>query len=196
MTTRLITNLTRQAVSTAAHVVRHPVGTATQAVTLAKGFAELGLDLVGGSRSEKTWTTPTDSPRAQAAGAAEKVADTLEDVAEKVAAKAEQVAGETDGAAQEVAQKTQDVAEKAADAAGEVADEAEDAAPTTDEGVHHDDLPGADVVARAVPEPDELPEPIVIEADDDAAPLPAEESAGPAAEDEDPVVYTSESTPG
>ncbi len=98
-----------------------------------------------------------------------------------------------------MAETTQGVAEKAADAAADVAGEAEEpvqgAAGTTESGVHHDDLPGADVVARAVPEPDELPEPIVIEADDDAAPLPAEESAGLAAEDEDPVVYTSESSP-
>lgn len=149
MTTKLISTVTRSAVSTAAHVARHPIGTATQAVTLVKGVAELGLDLVHGSRSQSPWTE-ADRPRPQssessessqsseAARTAEKaVRKTQEKVAEaaqKVEATAEEIASEKPaaaGAADKVAAGAAKVADTAEKAATEVEDEVEEKAEKT-----------------------------------------------------------------
>jgi len=130
-------SLAHGAVSTAASVVRHPISTASMAAGLVKGTAEASVDLVRG-------VVRGQQP------VAEKVADRVENPVD-------------DAAEDQAGDKIEDRVEVPAQRL-EPSAEPEAAKPAATETL---DVPREpEVVPKPVPAIDELPEPIVIEADD------------------------------
>jgi len=139
--------LAQEAVSTAVSVAKHPIGSTALAAGLVKGAAGAGIGLV---RSTITGTSPTphsDTP--PAAAPAEPLERDVE-VPETEARKAEAPGTEAPGT---VAPET-------------VAPETETAETVADP---RDNIPGPDLAHFEPPSPEDLPEPIVIEADDTPA---------------------------
>jgi hypothetical protein len=179
-------SLAQGAVSTATSAVRHPLSTASMAVGLVKGTAEAGVDLVRGVVRGPGQADDTVQDRVQ-----DKVEDHLEGKVDVPTQREETGAG-SEAAAPSAPSEAMDVPKQ------------------------------PEVVPKPVPAIDELPEPIVIEADDSAgeafhtepkaasrdsehggSPGDREEAEGYVEEipseiagqiDEDPVVWTSEST--
>jgi hypothetical protein len=108
--------LAQEAVTTAVNVAKHPIGSASLAVGVAKGLAGSGIDLVRGTRS--------DTPHA--------------------------TAPTPEGTLSVVPEQT---------TPAETPEPAEDP---------RDALPGPDLAEFEPPRPEDLPEPVVIEADDTA----------------------------
>jgi hypothetical protein len=175
-----VESLARTGVATAVGAVRHPLGTASQAVDLVKDTAELGVSLVrshlpGGSAAT------TDSVQEATAKVAETVVEQTPEPVKKAADKVTQkVADQAPAPVKEAAEKA---AEKAADAAtAEKAPAKKTAAKkapakktTTKKAAAkrpaadpRDQIPGPDLAAFEPPAPEDLPEPIVIVADDEA----------------------------
>jgi hypothetical protein len=116
-TATTVGTLAHGAVSTAVGVVKHPIGTASMAVGLAKGVAGAGLDLVRGGHAdvEQDEALSSDAP----------------------------VSSDARTASEAPVEETRTV-----------------------EHDPRDDLPGPDLAHFEPPAPEDLPEPIVIEADD------------------------------
>jgi hypothetical protein len=177
-------SLARTGVATAVGAVRHPLGTASQAVDLVKDTAELGVSLV---RSHLPGGSAATTGSVQEATA--KVAETVvEQTPEPVKKAADKV---TQKVADQAPAPVKEAAEKAADAA---TDEAPAEAPAKKTSAKkapakkapakkttakkaaakkpaedpRDQIPGPDLAAFAPPAPEDLPEPVVIVADDDA----------------------------
>jgi hypothetical protein len=178
-------SLARTGVATAIGAVRHPFGTASQAVDLVKDTAELGVSLVrshlpGGS------ATTTDSVQEATAKAAQTVVEQTPEPVKKAADKMTQkVADQAPAPVKEAAEKTADAATdeapaeeapakktaakkapaKKAPATKTTAKKAAAKKPAEDP---RDQIPGPDLAAFEPPAPEDLPEPVVIVADDDA----------------------------
>jgi hypothetical protein len=134
--------LAQEAVSTAVSVVKHPIGSTAVAAGLVKGAAGAGIGLV---RSTITGTSPTphsDTPPAEVpAEPLAREAEVPETEAPETEAP-ETEAPETEAPETEAPETTETIADP------------------------RDNLPGPDLAHFEPPSPDELPEPIVIEADD------------------------------
>ena len=147
----LVGTVARTGVSTAVAAVRHPLGTTAQAVGLVKQTADVGLGLVRGhlgddSANAPAEETPTDKPTVEKPDAAAVEPDVVEpEAVEPETAEPEAVEPET--TEPEVVEPEVAEPEKA---------EADDP---------RDHIPGPDLAAFAPPAPEDLPEPIVIEAE-------------------------------
>jgi hypothetical protein len=142
---KTVGTLAQGAVSTAVSAVRHPIGTASMAAGLVKGTAEAGVDLVlGVVRGPGLVDGPAKDP------AEDRVQD---------AAKDSSTGSARDSAGDRVADKVDVPSQREGAGAGSAATE-----PAATQTV---DVPREpEVVPKPVPEIDELPEPVVIEADD------------------------------
>jgi hypothetical protein len=193
--------LAHGAVSTAVSVVRHPIGTASMAAGLVKGTAEAGVDLVlGVVRGPGLVDGPPADP----------AEDRVKDPADEAGDDSADVS-----AGDRAAEKVDVPSQREGAGAG--------SAVSQPESTETLDVPREpEVVPKPVPEIDELPEPIVIVADDAPAeavhtepkaasrdsehggsPGDREEAEGYVEEipseisgvpTEDPIVWTSEST--
>lgn len=134
------TTLAREAVAVAASAARHPIGSAAVVAGYAKGVTQASFGLLRD-------VVAGEQPTGRRPGAPQDTpGDTNND------APADTHAGGTEAPRIELGETPEEQAAAGSDSAS----------PT------RDDLPGPDIVGREVPEIDELPEPIVIEADDDA----------------------------
>ncbi|WP_027860089.1 hypothetical protein [Marmoricola sp. URHB0036] len=134
--------LAQEAVSTAVSVAKHPIGSTALAAGLVKGAAGAGIGLV---RSTITGTSPTPHSETPPAAAPAEPLERDVEVPETEVRKAEAPGTE----APETEAPETETAETVADP--------------------RDNIPGPDLAHFEPPSPEDLPEPIVIEADDTPA---------------------------
>jgi hypothetical protein len=169
----MVAGITRTGVTTAVSVVRHPVNIASLAAGMVKGAAETSLDLVrsrigGPATGDSTVPEQHEAPHSttdvteEAAPAAEQPAEQPAEPAAEAPAK--KAAAEKAPARKAAAKKAP--AKKAA-AKKTAAKKAPAKAAQEDP---RDRIPGPDLATFEPPRPEDLPEPVVIVADDGAEP--------------------------
>ena len=172
---KTVESLAQNAVSTATTAVRHPLGTAARATDLVKETAGAGIGLVrnriGGAPAQAPSPDReklgTQSKAETAGEAVKETGAAAKDTAQEVVGKVEDaasVAKEAPAAKKTPAAKKSPAAKKAP-----VAKKSAPAKATTEKDAAEDPrdhIPGPDLAPYVPPAPDELPEPIVIVADD------------------------------
>jgi hypothetical protein len=142
---KTVETVARTAVGTAVHVARHPLGAAANVTGFAKGVVGAGVGLVHGDPSS-TSAAPTQRESSQRESSQRESGPESRSQDTEAPSTEDQASTEDAGSAEE----------QPAAAQPAVADEPK--------------IPGPDIVLKPVPTADELPEPIVIYADDEPAP--------------------------
>ena len=170
---KTVETLTHTAVTTAVSTARHPIGTAAKASGLVKDTAGFGIGLVrdriqGASAPAATSdSTIAEDVSERVETAVEEVKDAAVTVKEKVEEKApaavKKVEEKAPAAVKKVEEKAPAAVKKATEApAAEEPAEQKDDEPAEDPRDH---IPGPDLAAFPPPAPEDLPEPVVIEAE-------------------------------
>jgi hypothetical protein len=160
----MVAGITRTGVTTAVSVVRHPVNTASLAAGMVKGAAETSLDLV---RSRIGGPAAGDSAVPEQREAPHSTTDVTEEAAPAAEQPAEPVA---EAPAKKAAAKKAPAKQAPAKKAAAKKAAAKKAPAKAAEEDPRDRIPGPDLATFEPPRPEDLPEPVVIVADDEAEP--------------------------